>query len=126
MPFIHIKSLPFEQPFDVANAVEDISKDFAQAMGIGIEHITTTWLFLQPGHYAWAGKAVQYQAKESHPVLVDVVAPDFNAPETVARMLHTVAASLADRTGVRIDNIFVHYQAARSGEVFDAGAIVRW
>ncbi|HXH02232.1 MAG TPA: hypothetical protein VNN09_02820 [Candidatus Competibacteraceae bacterium] len=126
MPFIHIKSLPFETAFDVAAVVEGITHDFSAATGIGLEHVTATWLFLSPGHYAVAGSAAAQQPQSSHPVLVDLLAPDFNPPEVVEKMLNCVASSIAKRIGIPRSNIFINYQAAHSGMIFDAGEVVRW
>ena len=36
MPFIHVKSLPFADPFDAEMMVEQISSDFARETGVGI------------------------------------------------------------------------------------------
>jgi phenylpyruvate tautomerase PptA (4-oxalocrotonate tautomerase family) len=126
MPFIHIKSLAFEKAFDVQSVVEALTLDFSKGTGIGPEHITATWTFLSPGHYAVGGKAAQYQPAESHPVLVELLAPDFNTAETVEKMLMTVASSLSRHTEIPRKNIFIVYRQAHSGMVFDAGEIVRW
>ncbi len=126
MPFIHVKSLPFDKPFDVGVALEGLTKDFAEGTGIGLEHVTATWEFFPPGHYAVAGKAVKHQPKDSHPVLVDLLAPDFNSEEEVEKMLTTVASSISKRARVPITNIFINHRQAHAGRVFDAGEIVRW
>ncbi len=126
MPFIHIKSLPPAKPFDTAAILEQLSADFAAATGIGIEHVTATWEFFAPGHYAVGGKAACEQPAGSHPLLVDLLAPDFNADEDVERMLAAIADSLAARAGIARDNIFINQRDARSGRVFDAGELVRW
>lgn len=126
MPFIHVKSLPFRKPFDVQSTVEGLSRDFSNGTGVGLEHVTATREFIAPDHYAVAGSAAQHQPDDSHPVLVDLLAPDFNTPETVETMLATVAASISARTGIPIGNIFINYREAHSGMVFDAGNTVRW
>ena len=126
MPFIQVKSLPFEQPFNVSTVIEGIAKDFAKATGIGLEHVTATWEFLSPGHYAAAGKAAQRQPLSSHPVLVDLLAPDFNSTAEVEKMLKSAAASISNRAKIPIDNIFINHRQAHAGMVFDAGEIVRW
>jgi hypothetical protein len=126
MPFIHIKSLPFKEPFDVGVVLEGLTKDFARGTGIGLEHITATWEFLAPGHYAVAGKAGQRQPPDSHPVLVDLLAPDFNSAAMVGKMLTVVASSISKRVRVPVTNIFIHHRQAHPGSVFDAGEIVRW
>ena len=126
MPFIHIKSLPFSEETDTAALLEQLSVDFAAATGIGIEHVTATWEWLEPGQYAVGGRAARERPAGSHPLLVDLLAPDFNTDEDVARMLIAVADSLAARAGVARDNIFINQRDARSGRVFDAGQLVRW
>lgn len=126
MPFIHIKSLPFAEPLDTAALVEGLAKDFADGTGVAIEHVTATWEYFRPGHYAVAGKTASHQPQNSHPVLVDLLAPDFNSSEEVAQMLSTVAASIAKRAGIPIGNIFINCREAHAGMVFDAGEVMRW
>ncbi|MDE0040519.1 MAG: hypothetical protein OXT74_00645 [Candidatus Poribacteria bacterium] len=126
MPFIHVKSLPFNQPRDVGAVLEGLTRDFAESTGIKLEHVTATWEFLSEGNYAVAGSAALHQPKASHPVLVELVAPDFNSTEDVEIMLETVASSISKRANVQKDNIFVIYRGVGSGTVFDRGEIVRW
>ncbi len=126
MPFIHIRSLPFETPFDVSAIIEEVTKDFAQGTGVGLEHVTATWAFFLPGHYAVAGKAVPDQPQNTHPILVELLAPDFHSAQDIEKMLTTVAASLSKHVRMPIHNIFVYYRQAHAGMVFDAGEIVRW
>ncbi|WP_148717384.1 hypothetical protein [Chitinolyticbacter meiyuanensis] len=126
MPFIHIQALPFESAFDVASAIEAFSVDFAEAAGVGLEHITVTWRWLEPGHYAVGGRSAQRQPRGSHPLLVELVTPDFHPPATVEKMLQVLADSLARRTGLPVDNVFIQHRRAKAGRVFDAGQIVRW
>jgi hypothetical protein len=45
MPFIHIKSLPFEKPVAIKAVPEGISEDFSHETGIALEHVTATWEF---------------------------------------------------------------------------------
>lgn len=126
MPFIHVKSLPFDPPLDVSAVVEGVSRDFAEATGIGLEHVTATWQFFLPGHYAVAGKAARAQPGNSHPVLVDLLAPDLNSPAEVEQMLKSIAASISRRANLPIENVFINHRQAHAGGVFDAGDIVRW
>lgn len=126
MPFVHVKSLPFETSIDISAAVEKISRDLAAATGIGLEHIAVTWTFFAPGRYAVAGKCISHQPMDSHPVLVDLLMPDFNSPEAVENMLKSAAFSICQHTDVPVQNIFINYQQARSGMVFDRGQVMRW
>lgn len=126
MPFIHVKSLPLDSGAASDDLVVGIVADFAAATGIGLEHVTATWEFLRPGHYAAAGRAPYSQPEASHPVLVDLLAPDFNSPERIETMLLAVAGSIAKRAGIPLANIFINHRPAHSGMVFDSGEVVRW
>ena len=126
MPFIHIRSLHFEKSLDASKVIKEITEDFSIATGVAIEHITVTWEFVTPGHYAVAGKVVEYQSMESHPLLVDLLIPDFNSAQEIEDMVRETAKSISRRVKIPVDNIFVHGHVARSGRVFDAGEIVHW
>jgi phenylpyruvate tautomerase PptA (4-oxalocrotonate tautomerase family) len=126
MPFIHVRLLPFDESFDVGAVLEDLTKDFAKGTGIGLEHVTAIWEYLPPGYYAVAGKAAQHQPQDSNPVLVDLLAPDFNSAATVEKMLTTVSSSISKRAKVPITNIFINHRQAHSGSVLEAGEIVHW
>ncbi|UCH54017.1 MAG: hypothetical protein JSW09_04305 [Pseudomonadota bacterium] len=126
MPFIHIKSLPFREQRDIPAILEGLCKDFARDTGVALRHITTTWEHFAPGHYAVAGKTVDAQPINSHPVLVDLHAPDSNSAAIVERMLESVASSLASRARIPRENVFVSFRPALSGGVFAEGGPVRW
>ena len=126
MPFIHVKSLPFDEPRDVGAVLEGLTRDFAESTDTKLEHVTATWEFLPEGHYAVAGSAAHHQPQASHPVLVELVAPDSNSTEDVETMLETVASSISKRAKVQKDNIFIGYRDVGSGMVFDRGEVVRW
>lgn len=42
MPFIYVKTLPFDPPMNAEEVVEGITQDFANETGIGLEHVTAT------------------------------------------------------------------------------------
>ena len=126
MPFVHITSLPFAHNFDAPAAIVAISEDFSTATGVATEHITVTWNYFRTDHYAVDAVTAAYQPRDSHPLLVDLLAPDFNSPEQVATMLPALAQSIAAQCGVTLRNVFINYRGARSGCVFDAGEVVHW
>lgn len=126
MPLISIKSLPLPECEEMGELLAGISRELADLTGIGLRHITITWEYLPPGHYAEGGETCEVQPEQTHPILVSVLAPDFHRPEKVEAMLKGIAAGIAARIPVSRDNIFVHFQDASSGKVFDAGRIVRW
>jgi hypothetical protein len=126
MPFLHVRSLPLSGAFEAADAVRAVSAEFAHAAAVGEEHVTVTWQVIPPHHYASSGKTAASHPAPSHPVLVELVAPDFNAPERIERMLSSAAAAVSRQAGVAVDEVFVLFQPARSGHVFDRGEVVRW
>lgn len=126
MPVIHILSLPLPRPVDGPGALAAISRDFARDAGIGLEHVTVTWQLLSPGFYVHNGQPALQQPTETHPLQVRLLAPDFNSASAVERMLESAAGVIARHLDVPLENIFIHYEPARSGQVFDAGGLVRW
>lgn len=125
MPFIHVRSLPIDG-FDPADVVTDLSRDFAEAVDVDVEHVTVTWTIIPPGCYAAAGRNPDSQPETDHPVLGDLLAPDFNTAEDVREMLEAVAAGIERRAGIAKENVFICYRAAASGMVYDGGEIVTW
>jgi hypothetical protein len=45
MPFIHVKSLPFEAAFEAGTIVEGSSEDSAKGTGTALKDVTATWEF---------------------------------------------------------------------------------
>jgi phenylpyruvate tautomerase PptA (4-oxalocrotonate tautomerase family) len=126
MPFIHIRSLRFAKPLDISQIIIHISQEFSEKLAIELRHITVTWDYLASGHYAVSGEVASTQPTHSHPVLVEILAPDFNSHETINTMLEVVADSIHRHADIPFDNIFIHYCQAHSEMVFDAGRIVKW
>ena len=114
MPFLHVRALPMDG-LDAAAAVRSVSTEFARDAGVDERHVTVTWQTL--GAESAAG---------GQPVLVDLLAPDFNDEESVAAMLRAAASAVARAAGVGEERVFVDFRGARSGHVFDGGEIVRW
>ncbi len=126
MPLIRITSLPQTTAFPIDDVLEQLCLDFATTTGIALAHVSATWRLLEPGHYAVGGRVARGQPDDSHPLLVDLLVPDFNKPAMIESMLETIAFSLSRHAGVRRDNIFIHCALATSGCVFDQGDVVTW
>ena len=126
MPFIHIKSLPFEGQCDVSEIITGIADDFSEKTGIDVMHIHTTWEFYAPGHYAKGNKAEKFQPKCNYPIIVDLLTPDFNDLKTIEIMLNSIASSISERVNFSLNNIFINHRQAQSNMVFDDGKIVKW
>lgn len=126
MPFIQIKSLPLHKDRDIPTVLREINRDFARATGIDPLHLHATWEFFAPGHYAKGEHTPTHQPEARHPLIVDLLTPDFNNNETIRLMLQTLADSIARHLDFPINNIFINYHQAHSGMVFDDGKIVEW
>ena len=126
MPFIHIRSLPFEESFDAPRVLKQVSREFSELTGIAIEHITVTWQFLEPEHYAVAGEIAYFQPKDSHPLLIRLLVPSFNSPKNIEFMMEHIANIVSKLTSLPKDNVFIHTELAHSQQVFDSGSIVSW
>lgn len=126
MPFIHIKSLPLEQDIDIPDFLSKLNQDFSAQTGIQLEHIHSTWEMIKPGFYAKGNNVPETQPVKNHPILVDILTPDFNDLKIIALMLECTAASISRFCHHPRDNIFINHRHARSSMVFDDGAIVQW
>lgn len=126
MPFINIKTLEFEQSFDVRAAIIKINDDFASKNDISLNHVHTTWELLNKGHYAKGNIAPDFQPEKNHPIIVDLLTPDFNDIEKSKLMLKVLATSISERLGFPINNIFINHRQALSEMVFDDGEVVSW
>lgn len=126
MPFIHVKSLPFEQPIEAGALLEELSEEFAIRAGVDLKHVTATWQWFMPGHYAVGGRVAHQQPDRSHPVLVTLLLPDLYSQATLEHMLTSIPVIIAKLTAVPSDNVFVHCLRAPSGTVLDAGQLLHW
>lgn len=126
MPFINIKSLPFQQTRDIPRVIEAVARDFSENTGTELLHIHTTWEFFSPGYYAKGDKAPEYQPDSRHPLIVDLLTPDFNDIDSIAVMLETLAESISNHATFPKNNIFINHRQAQSAMVFDDGKIVQW
>lgn len=126
MPIISITSLPFSPAIDTKQALTQLSVGFAQQFSIDIAHISASWGYFEPHHYVVAGKSIEHQAIDSHPIMVALVTPDFTNSEDIQNMMAFIASELSSFTGVNKTNIFIEYRSAKSGWVFDQGKVVSW
>jgi len=126
MPFIHIKSLPFEEKIDISNVIKNIAIDFSEKNDVKLCHIHTTWEYYQPGHYAKGDKIAEFQPKNHYPIIVDLLTPDFHDLKVIGIMLESIANSISINTGFPKNNIFIRNRAAKSNTVFDDGEIAKW
>lgn len=127
MPCITIKSLPLVRQIDLKETVEGLCSDFAKANDMSIEVVSLAWDFFLPDCYAYHGISAQSQSDTTHPLMVEIYAPDlYQTNGSVSRMMTTLAESIELRTGISKSNVFIRFSGASRGEVFEAGEVVMW
>ena len=126
MPFIRIESLPFEQAFEVPDIVRAINRELAAVTAIDLDHLHTCWSFVPRGCYAKGDSSPEYQPELNHPLIVDLLAPDFIDDAIIKLMFETIADSISRHASFPRQNIFINHRIARSGRVFDDGSVVDW
>lgn len=126
MPLIRVKSLQFDHDVDVSQVVCYLSQVVSDATHIEPQHIMITWEYLPGGHYSHGGKVTQVQPMNSHPLLVDLIAPNFNTEDQIMAMLELIANTIAEQLPIEKNNIFINYTPAYSDGVYDEGHVVEW
>lgn len=126
MPYIHIKSLPFEEPKPISDILCRVNRDFALRVDVPLEHVHSTWEYFQPGHFAKGDVSPKCQPDGFHSLLVTLVTPNYNDVSTCGMMLEVLAACLAKHTKIPLRKIFICHRQVRSGMVFDDGELVYW
>ncbi len=125
MPFVHIKSLPVvNSGFEISDALSTISSHLSMATDIPCEYITVTWEYFECGHYLVGSNHGHYH-DSAHPLIINVLIPDFNSDGAIKRVMNAVTESLG-LLGFEKEEIFINLNLARSGMVYDKGEIIRW
>ncbi|MGF1787665.1 hypothetical protein L4D00_17875 [Photobacterium swingsii] len=127
MPLIRIKSLPFsQQEVPIPQVLNSLSRAVSAATDIDPHHIMLTWDYIPAGHYVHGGKAVHQQPINTHPILIDLIAPNFNTEQQIASILELIASTLIEQVPVAKNNIFINFTPAYSDGVYDSGQVVEW
>ncbi len=125
MPVVEIRALPQQAGVDVSRALTAVCRELAATLGEEPSGTWATWETLEPGRYAEGESAPAEQPRSTHPPLVRLRAFEGRSEETAERMLTTVAGVLAQELDLEPGNVFVVYDEALSGRIFDGGAVVR-
>ncbi|KLV03601.1 hypothetical protein ABT56_18560 [Photobacterium aquae] len=126
MPLLTIKSLPFAQEVNIPVTLGELSKQLANKCDIPLNHVMVAWEYLPPNHFAHNGRVANCQPQNSHPIVVHLVAPNFNTEEQISEMLEVIASSLAEQLPIAKSNIFITFSPAYSDGVYDEGHVVEW
>jgi len=117
MPFVHVRSLPFEHAFNAKRAVEKISGEIARCLDLDIQYITVTWAYLHAYHYAHGGQTHEFQGEDAPPVLVEVLVPENCKQEAREAVVRCAKSSVAAHAQVTAANVFVHVFRGDSGSL---------
>jgi phenylpyruvate tautomerase PptA (4-oxalocrotonate tautomerase family) len=123
VPVVEINALPPQTGIDVARVLAAVTRDLAAVLGEEPRGTWATWQPLEPGRYVEGDVAADRQPAATHPPLVRVTGFEGRPPELVARMLTTVAETLARELGLEPGNVFVRYEEARAGRLYTGGSI---
>ena len=125
MPVVRIRALPQREPFDVTAVLAAVCGAVGEELRQPASGTWATWESLEPGRYSERGSAPLEQPRDTHPRLVTVLAFEDRPSEVVERVLVRVADVLARELRLEPGNVFVTYEEARSGCVYDGGSVVR-
>jgi phenylpyruvate tautomerase PptA (4-oxalocrotonate tautomerase family) len=125
VPVVRIRALPQPGVVDLPAVLGRVSRALADLLGERPERTWATWETIGSGHYAEGGRAPAEQPRGTHPPLVRMLAFEGRPPELIERMLVCVAETLAHELDLEPGNVFVTYEEARSGRVYDGGRVVK-
>jgi hypothetical protein len=126
MPFIHIRSLPQPGNPDLKPVMLQLSNRFSREMDVQEKSVAITWEVISPECYLNDGRFAQEQPHDSHPVIVELLVPDFNSQPRIEKMMECIVELLAVALAIPVGNVFVNCRLALSGTVLDNGEIVKW
>lgn len=125
VPVVCIRALRQPPVVDVSTVLGRVSRALSDLLGEPPEATWAMWETIESGCYAEGELAPDEQPRGTHPPLVSLLAFEGRPPDLVERMLVCVAQTLARELDLEEGNVFVTYEEARSGRVYDGGRVVR-
>ncbi|EAR54671.1 hypothetical protein SKA34_10023 [Photobacterium sp. SKA34] len=126
MPLISIKALPFDPQIEIDSVLKSLSEKIAIQCQIDREHIMITWEWLSYEHYVHHGAVVDKQQQGSHPVLIELIAPNYYSHENIKFLMELIATDISLNLPINRNNIFISYTPAYSEGIYDQGHVVNW
>lgn len=123
MPIVEIQAPPQEDHVEIPAVLARVCKDLAAVVGCPERQVWATWRTLPEGHFLEADVSAVRQPPDSHPPMVRILAMEGRSPETIAKMLESVAASLAAALPIEADNVFAVYEELHGGRVLFGGRV---
>jgi hypothetical protein len=125
VPIARIRALPQPGVVDLSTVLGRVSRALSDLLGERPEATWATWQTIESGCDAEGELAPDEQPRGTHPPLVSLLAFEGRPPDLVERMLVCVAETLARELELEPGNVFVRYEEARSGRLYDGGRVVR-
>lgn len=114
-PMVRITAPPALR-VDRAKVLDELGRDVSRDTGLDRSLLTYYWQSFDAINSM--GKPV-----DDRPIFVDLYVPGFLADEMVARVMNSIATSLARQTGVDRKWVFVHTHTAEQGRVLLSGEV---
>ena len=114
-PMVRITAPPALR-VDRAKVLDELGRDVSRDTGLDRSLLTYYWQAFDAINSM--GKAV-----DDYPIFVDLYVPGFLTDETVAKVMNSIASSLARQTGVDRKWVFVHTHTAEQGRVLLSGDV---
>ena len=125
MPVISIKTLPLdEDEVRTPDILKKLCTVVSQELNYKPSHVWATWEYIAPHLYAVGNYSVPFQPQSTHAPLVRVTAFEGKSKREIDALLHVIARVLAQELKVDLGNIFIEYDEARSGRLYDGGQVV--
>jgi hypothetical protein len=124
MPIVEVQALP--QPgVETDTVLRTLCSELAAELGEEPNAVWAVWRPLTAGAYVEGESVPDYQPRGTHPPLARLIGFEGRSAEQIETMLNCVARVLARELGLETGNVWAIYEEARSGRLFDGGAIVR-
>jgi hypothetical protein len=123
MPIVEIQAPPQDASVDIRAVLARVCRDLAAVAGCPERQVWATWRTLPEGTFLEADVAAGRQPRDSHPPMARLLAMEGRPPELIAKMLESVAASLAATMPIDPDNVFAVYDELRAGRTLFGGRV---
>jgi hypothetical protein len=123
MPIVEIQAPPQEPSVDVQAVLARVCRDLATAVDCPERQVWATWRTLPEGSFLEADVSAARQPPGSHPPMARILAMEGRSPELIAKMLESVASSLAAMLPIEPDNVFAVYEELHAGRVMFGGRV---
>lgn len=124
MPILDIRGLAPKPGIELNEVLVRTCHEVAQAFECPPSQVIATWQTIESGHYAEGKSAALNQPNDTHPVIVYMKVFEGLPQEKIEQGIKATADILAEQLQLP-NNIFIIFEEAKSGWVFDGKSIVK-